>query len=116
MDRNNDIGDYLPPSPPKQYVNLTPHTINLGDKVISPSGVIARIEEIPIRKNRYMIGQIKNLPDQKENHIYIVSKPVAMFTAHRQDVFFPDKLNRDQNGNVIGCESLGQYIDAEDTE
>ena len=29
-------------------------------------------------------------------------------TPHREDVFFPDDVVRDESGNIIGCRALGK--------
>ncbi len=88
---------------------------------IEPSGTIARCKverkeidsfifgwdiTIPLTKTRF--GEVEGLPEPKEGVIYIVSNIVAQAVPHRDDVFFPDDLVRDENGKVIGCRALGK--------
>ena len=91
---------------------------------LPPSGTVARcnvdrekkekiIDEIdgweitiPVTKTRF--GEVEGLPEPQEGIIYIVSNLVAQAVPDREDVFFPDDLVRDENGNVIGCRALGK--------
>ena len=101
-----------------EFVNLTPHTINLvtedGEKVIvSPSGTIARcsvkqelvgkLKGVALYKSVY--GDVTDLPEPKDGHIYIVSSLVAG-RVNRDDVVVPCKFIRDNNGNIIGAEEI----------
>lgn len=105
------------------FVNLTPHDINIvGDAVvqvpvrtIEPSGTIARLSQetvqidiwdgIPITKTVY--GEVEDLPDPKEDTIYIVSFPVANHCKWRHDLFVPSQGVRNAAGQIVGCLSLG---------
>ncbi len=92
---------------------------------IEPSGTVARcrverqnvdsfiLEDIgdwditiPITKTRF--GEVEGLPAPEKGTIYIVSNLVAQAVPEREDVFFPDDVVRDENGNVIGCRALGK--------
>jgi len=115
----------------KKLVNLTPHTINIIIRhsiEIPPSGIIARcktdrqiidsfiledVEDVdgwditvPVIKTRF--GEVEGLPEPQEGTIYIVSHLVAQAVPDREDVFFPDDLVRDSQGNVVGCRALGK--------
>ena len=107
-----------------EIINLTPHDVNIvlesSVVTITKSGVVARCAQqteqvdvlqyssanaiIPITKTSY--GEIIDLPEQKENVYYIVSRLVMSAASGRTDLLVPNGLVRDDNGNVIGCESL----------
>ena len=61
---------------------------------------------IPITKTKF--GEVEGLPEPEEGVIYIASQLVAQAVPDREDVFFPDDLVRDENGNIIGCRALGK--------
>jgi len=91
---------------------------------LPPSGTVARcnvdrekkdkiIDEIdgweitiPVTKTRF--GEVEGLPEPQEGTIYIVSNLVAQAVPDREDVFFPDDIVRDSQGNIIGCRALGK--------
>jgi len=92
---------------------------------LPPSGIIARCKvdreevdifilediddwdiTIPVVKTRF--GEVEGLPEPEEGTVYIVSNLVAQAVPDREDVFFPDDLVRDENGNIIGCRALGK--------
>ena len=106
-------------------VNLTPHNVNIvldDGRVITieRSGMVARCAQqtqkvneinysnanaiIPITQTTY--GEVVDLPEPKENVYYIVSRLVMSAAVGRTDLLCPNGLVRDDNGNVIGCESL----------
>ena len=101
-----------------EFINLTPHKINLigqdGNAItVAPSGTIARcsvkqeevgeLNEVTLYKSIY--GEVENLPEPKEGNIYIVSSLVAG-RVNRNDVVVPCKFLRDDEGNIIGAEGL----------
>lgn len=92
---------------------------------LSPSGTLARCKvdrqetdriiaqdiegwdiTLPITSTKF--GEVEGLPEPEEGTIYIVSNLVAQAVPDRKDVFFPDDLVRDANGNIIGCRALGK--------
>ena len=106
-----------------EIINLTPHSINivLADSTIvtiPSSGVIARCVQqtetigelhysdsiIPLTATSY--GDIIDLPNPKPETYYIVSRLVMSAASGRTDLLCPNGLVRDDNGNIIGCESL----------
>jgi len=108
------------------FVNLTPHDIKIivdGEEVvIASSGVIARLKsevrkigfltsgngvKIPITQTFF--GEIEGLPEEKEDTTYVVSTLVAQEGAKigRHDLLAPGQQIRNEQGLVIGCESLG---------
>jgi len=66
---------------------------------------------VPITKTRFGEVEVEGLPEPEEDTIYIVSNLVAQAVPHREDVFFPDDLVRDEHGNIIGCRALGKIED-----
>lgn len=101
-------------------VNCTPHALSFMDtnntilRVVEPSGMVARaaqsreqvstIDGIPV--NRTSFGQVENLPDPKEDTIYVVSALTAQACPERADVFITDDAVRDEAGRIIGCRAL----------
>lgn len=100
--------------------NLTPHDITIYDeimrvvKVIPSSGVVrlsskivgvANADGIRITKTCY--GEPEGLPKFKNGTYYIVSQLVKAALPKRKDLLVPAEVVRDENGNVLGCRSLG---------
>jgi len=102
------------------FINLTPHTLNLfnenGEQVaqIPPSGLIARVstERVMVEKKggipffRTEYGEVDGLPGPQADTIYVVSGFVRAAVPHREDVWQPGELLRDENGRVIGAVGL----------
>ena len=104
-----------------EFVNLTPHTINMwtDDKSVTadilPSGTIARVSKktvlvgyingFPDKKAVY--GEIENLPAPQEGVIFIVSGMIISALKdkgiQRDDLRQPGELMRDENNNPCGC-------------
>ena len=103
------------------WVNLTPHTINIvGVGEIPPSGIVARVEmtervfatmgRVPIiaRKPKRVIG----LSEPELGTIFLVSSMVLDGLgkrANRNDVFVPDTGNtaiRNENGQIVAVTRL----------
>ena len=61
---------------------------------------------VPITSAKF--GEVEGLPAPEKGTIYIVSNLVAQAVPDREDVFFPDDVVRDENGNIIGCRALGK--------
>ena len=105
-----------------EILNLTPHDVvvvtETGNIVIPKSGVVARCAQqteqvgtieyagntIPITQTSY--GDIIDLPNPSSGKYYIVSRLVMSAASGRSDLLVPNGLVRDDNGNIIGCESL----------
>ncbi|QZT33673.1 hypothetical protein HUR95_15825 [Caldalkalibacillus thermarum TA2.A1] len=113
----------------KQIINLTPHAIRVvgkdGQEIITipPSGQLARVamvktpaEEIPagnginIPVNHVTYGDVEGLPDPQPDTIYVASAVVAQAVPHRDDVFVPGDLVRDDSGAVVGCRGLNKTV------
>ena len=99
-----------------KLINLTRHDVvltQLGMKQSFPrSGITARITESSnyVVREDILFKEISNqkligLPESASDSLYIVSRVVAEH-CRRQDLVFPDDLIV-ENGQVIGCKSLG---------
>jgi hypothetical protein len=92
-------------------VNLTPHKVTLLGVDFPPSGVISRCTEGRSENHHLLpvvqlsMGEILNLPEPKQDHIYIASRIVAE-KAKRNDVFCPGDIIRNDEGAIVGCSSL----------
>ena len=99
------------------FVNLTPHDINIDGRVIPPSGMVARvldkyveqfnIDGIPaviIENSEW--GQL--LPEIKNDTILLVSRAVAQ-VVKRRDVFFPFDFVRNREGEILECKKLARF-------
>ena len=93
-------------------INLTAHTINVqGLPPIETSGFIARVHThlhqegeingVPIfvRSGESVV----NLPEPKEDVMFLVTSYVREALPQRRDLLSPAKFTRDKNGVVIGC-------------
>ena len=108
-------------------VNLTPHRINVMDAhgsivTIEPSGEVARLEShstevgiVPLDNPNTEIvlyekdlGIVMNVPEPKENTLYIVSMAVAS-ALRRKDVVSPGELIRDDEGKPVACEGFSTF-------
>lgn len=95
-------------------VNLTPHAVHLPDRVIEPSGVVARCAEItapagefdgaPLITRRY--GEVIGLPEPRAGTLYIVAALVRLALPDRADLASPGDLIRDESGQIIGAANL----------
>lgn len=100
-------------------VNCTPHPLTLirtdGSRLILPKGeIVPRLTQSTvdigsidgIRLTETVFGETTNLPEPQDNTVYIVSRLVLSANPYRQDLAVPNDLVRDENGQIIGCESL----------
>jgi hypothetical protein len=103
-----------------QIKNFTPHPIsicnNAGEvtREIQPEGLVrlravtvpaGEIDGVPVTRTEF--GQPEGLPDFKEGTFYIVSQLVKSALPSRSDLLVPAEVVRDENGNIVGCKSLG---------
>lgn len=90
---------------------LPPHNMEV---TIPPSGIVARCKEdtenlsmlgdIPILKRTF--GKVKDLPNECEGTVYIVSKIVASACPERKDLYIPGMMMKSSDGTPIGCYGL----------
>ena len=102
-----------------QFVNLTPHVINVvrtdGSILSIPaSGKVARCEEQRKLTNTHdgieyfdvRYGNVYDLPEPEFEMVYIVSMAVRVAVPFRFDVVSPGELVRDDAGKPIGCKGF----------
>ena len=104
----------------KQFINLTPHILNIiaadGSTVYIPpdgnriarvgsiSSIVATVNGINI--SRQTFGKVVDLPDAQDDVVYIVSRMVKDRVPDRDDVVVPGVPFRDTDGKVIGAWGL----------
>ena len=102
-----------------KIVNLTPHKITFflenGVLELEASSQPFRLQEkiekigeinsIPITKTTYIIVS-ENLPEKKENIIYIVPKIILENYPERDDFYMVNQTIKNENGHIVGCQSL----------
>jgi hypothetical protein len=119
-----------------QIINMTPHAIVLGEiqqslvdgtsffvpmKTIESSGKTIRLkastvpvfkiedsENFDIQISKTVFGEPVGLPEFENGTYYIVSQIVKTAFPDRLDLLVPAEMQRDLNGQIIGCLSLGQ--------
>lgn len=111
-----------------RLVNLTPHEVvvlvgedaiavpatrpdarcEVAREALEPLQVwhLGRAVAIPLGRARY--GAVTGLPGPQPDLVYIVSRAVAEARPDRNDLVFPDEVERDAAGIVIGCRALGR--------
>ena len=105
-------------------INKTPHPVTLvGEEntVIRTFPACPREELIRLKANtvpdepidgvatsRTVFGEATGLPEFQEGVCYIVSQMVKNALAGRSDLLVPAEVVRDENGQIIGCRSLGR--------
>ena len=101
-------------------VNLTPHALTLLNESgavvanIPPSGEVARVktarqrigdhEGVPLFTTEF--GEVEGLPAPQDGTIFVVSGLVRSAVPHREDVFSPGQLVRDDKGRPTGAIGL----------
>lgn len=104
-------------------VNKTPHPVHMLDEKGNIFKTFPKGEQLirlavntvscgslsdgtPISKTEF--GEPEGLPNYVEGIFYIVSQLVKSALPHRADLLVPAELVRDENGNILGCRSLGR--------
>lgn len=97
-------------------VNLTPHPVTIATRTIPPDGRIPRVGEsitpvgvidgLPVVQ--ISLGQVTGLPEPRPGIWYIVSRMVAEAAPYRDDLLIPGKQIRDEQGRVVGAETLAR--------
>lgn len=100
--------------------NFTPHPIHICNyagevtRVLQPEGLVrlktvtvpaGEIDGIPVTRTEF--GQPEGLPEFKEGVFIVVSQLVKTALPSRSDLLVPAEVVRDENGNIVGCKSLG---------
>lgn len=102
------------------FVNCTPHpvtVINADGTVLAtfPKGeviprltqsteVVGEIAGIPVTQTNF--GATVDLPAPQAYTFLIVSSLVMTANPNRKDLLVPNGVVRDENGNILGCESF----------
>ena len=108
----------------KEIINLTPHEINVikdGEVILTlPSQGVARAEsksvevdtinDIPVTEVSF--GSPIDLPSPRENTVFVVSR-ITIESAKAngrtiEDLLTTDRLVRNDEGKVVGCESFSR--------
>lgn len=96
------------------FVNLTSHTINevTTGLEVPRSGIIARVKQSTVKSAEHSgvpiytseFGEVEGLPAPQEGVLYIISAlTMNAVPANRTDVVAPGNLQRDENGQPVGC-------------
>jgi|DEB0MinimDraft_3_1074331.scaffolds.fasta_scaffold102378_3 hypothetical protein len=96
------------------FVNLTPHSIDLPSTSIPTSGTVARVtvQRTPLGNVdgvtlvRSTFGDPVDLPDPRPDTIFVVSALVQSACPDRDDLAVPGDLVRDDAGRITGCLNL----------
>lgn len=101
------------------FVNLTPHDIHIIARsgvirTIEKSGQVARCAESitdigtidGVAITRTVFGEVTGLPDPIDGTVFIVSMAIRSALPDRTDLASPGKIVRDENGVIVGCQSL----------
>lgn len=106
-----------------KFVNLTPHTVQVGTNKFPPSGAVARATETTTKGGTLLApyiegragslihlvetkwGAVEGLPEPAQETLFIVSN-LVMGQTPRRDLVAPADLVRDDHGRVIGCRAL----------
>jgi len=107
-----------------EIINKTPHPINIVDnegkiirtiekdkvpiRLASKTVQVGKINNIPISETKF--GEPTGLPESVKGVFYIVSQLVMNALPHRTDFLIPAEVARDNEGNIIGCRSLGKFL------
>ena len=104
-------------------LNKTPHSVNIVNeknqviKVYERGESLIRLAVKTVKDeplfdgtptSRTEFGKPEGLPDFKEDTFYIVSQLVKNALPDRKDLLVPAEVVRDDEGNIIGCKSLGR--------
>lgn len=103
-------------------VNITPHTVKIGEMVlqqetsIPPVRIATReqllytINEIPVKMIMHGHPDLALLPPVRDNTIYVVSRLVAdVYRDNRDDLVFPYSFTRTNSGRILGCRALARF-------
>lgn len=65
---------------------------------------VGYVNGVPI--NESVFGEVTDLPLEKEDTIFIVSRVVAEACRDRKDLYIVDDAVRDDAGRIIGCRAF----------
>lgn len=101
-------------------LNYTPHPIHICNdenqviKTIESTGLVrlkastVYIEHLDgVKITQTQFSEPVGLPEYNKDVFYIVSQLVKTALPNRLDLLVPAEVVRGENGNIIGCKSLG---------
>lgn len=97
-----------------QFINLTPHAVNVGATTFQPDGTVARVSEKSELIDRQdgidlfavRFGEVVGLPAPVDGVRFIVSTMVKAACPQRTDLCVPFGLIRNTEGQVVGCKGF----------
>lgn len=104
-------------------INMTPHAVtivNQDGQIIKSyekgEGLIRlavkTVADAPLADgtptSKTVYGEPQGLPEYQDGTYYIVSQLVKNALPERSDLLVPAEVVRDENGNIVGCKSLGR--------
>ncbi len=95
VDADGAVVRTFPACPKDELIRLTAQTVFL-----------AALDGVPTSRTEF--GEATGLPSYEEGVCYIVSQLVKSAKAERVDLLVPAEVTRDENGQIIGCRSLGR--------
>jgi len=104
-----------------KIINLTPHSVQVGENSFPPSGQLARCNETWQSENEidgiaflsgFKYGET-NLPAPDSETHYIVALPVALAEPNRTDLLISVGQIRDGDGKIIGAKGLARLNEPE---
>ena len=95
LDADGAVVRTFPACPKDELIRLTAETVFLET-----------LDSIPTSRTEF--GEATDLPDSAEDVYYVVSQLVKSAKADRSDLLVPAEVARDENGQIIGCRSLGR--------
>ena len=99
LDNDKNVICTIDPAPEEERATIS---------VTRKRSVPFELDGIVIPSFDYEYGEVKNIPEEEEGVVYIVSSLVAQRVPERMDVFIPNESVRDEKGRIIGCKSLGR--------
>jgi len=104
-----------------KIVNLTPHPLNIWNEKTQKFTSFETEGCVRLNHNNRLIGEFNGiplyettvsarseLPEKKDDVIYIVSSVVLSAFSEREDFWQPGRLLRDEKKKVIGCVGLSR--------
>ncbi len=105
-----------------KIINKTPHPVNIVDENGKNIATFPKADEtirLAVKTERKepigniptsvtIFGEPEGLPNYQEGTFYIVSQLVKNALPGRDDLLTPAEVVRNDDGQIIGCKSLGR--------
>jgi len=109
--------------------NFTPHQVRIVDAEGNVLATFPSLGTLRVKSNQKLVGHatyndqeemqgipvfatefggIDNLPPKQKDTVYIVSRIVKNACSDRHDFVVPNELVRNQDGQIIGCQSFSR--------